>query len=124
MDREDPTTVQGVLFDEARKNPRRAVPLNSPLCGSSSVCETRPKAKQEPEFRFYALYGHLLRVDVLETAYATVAASNGSRTPGVDGVTIDQIVSAEGGATAFLTEFREELRARTYDPQPVKRVWA
>lgn len=98
-------------------------PRSSPLCGSSSVCETRPKAKQEPKFRFYALYGHLLRVDVLETAFATVAASDGSRTPGVDGVTIHQIVNAEGGDAKFLADIGEELRARTYRPQAVKRVY-
>ena len=74
-------------------------------------------------FRFYALYGHLLRVDVLETAYATVAASDGSKTPGVDGVTIHQIVNAGGGAAKFLADIGEELRARTYRPQPVKRVY-
>jgi RNA-directed DNA polymerase len=81
------------------------------------------KAKQQPEFRFYALYGHLLRVDVLETAFATVAARKGSETPGVDGVTMNQIVNAEGGAAQFLAGLREELRAKTYRPQPVKRVY-
>lgn len=81
------------------------------------------KAKQEPKFRFYALYGHLLRVDVLEAAFASVAAKKGSETPGVDGVTIDHIVNAEGGATQFLAGIREELRLRTYRPQPVKRVY-
>jgi RNA-directed DNA polymerase len=81
------------------------------------------KAKQEPKFRFYALYGHLLRVDVLETALASVAARKGCETPGVDGVTMNQIVNAEGGAAAFLAEIREALRAKTYRPQPVKRVY-
>jgi RNA-directed DNA polymerase len=81
------------------------------------------KAKQEPKFRFYALYAHLLRMDVLETAFASVAAKRGRRTPGVDGVTVDQIVSSEGGAAAFLTAIREELQAKSYRPQPVKRVY-
>jgi RNA-directed DNA polymerase len=81
------------------------------------------KAKQQPEFRFYALYAHLLRVDVLETALATVAASDGSETPGVDGVTMNHIVNAEGGAAGLLAEIREELRTKRYRPQPVKRVY-
>jgi RNA-directed DNA polymerase len=81
------------------------------------------KAKQEPEFRFYSLYGFLLREDVLETAIAAVAASKGSETPGVDGVTMNHIVNAEGGAAAFLAVIREELRAKKYRPQPVKRVY-
>jgi RNA-directed DNA polymerase len=81
------------------------------------------KAKQEPTFRFYALYGHLIRVDVLETALSVVATSSGRNTPGVDGVTMDQIVNAEGGAAAFLAGIREELQAKTLRPQPVKRVY-
>lgn len=119
MDRDDPTTVQGVLFDEARKDPRGPIPPKL----ASLRFKLGQKAKQEPEFRFYALYGHLLRVDVLETAFSTVSESDGSKTPGVDGVAIDQIVNAEGGAAKFLADIREELRAKTYGPQPVKRVY-
>jgi RNA-directed DNA polymerase len=111
--------VQGVLFDEARKDPRGNVPPKL----AALRFKLGQKAKQEPEFRFYALYGHLLRVDVLETALASVAASDGSRTPGVDGVTMDHIVNAEGGAAKFLADIREELRAKAYRPQPVKRVY-
>lgn len=48
--------------------------------------------------------------------------SRGRRTPGVDGVTVDQIVKAEDGAEGFLARIREELRAKTYQPDPVKRV--
>jgi RNA-directed DNA polymerase len=108
-----------VLFDEARKDPRREV---GPKLAALRF-KLGQKAKQEPEFRFYALYAHLLRVDVLEAALATVAASDGSRTAGVDGVTMDQIVNAEDGAAKFLADIREALRTKTYRPQPVKRVY-
>jgi RNA-directed DNA polymerase len=114
-----PTTEQGYLFDEARKDPRGPVPPKL----TALRFKLGQKAKQEPKFRFYALYGHLERMDVLGTAFATVADSDGSKTPGVDGTTIDQIVSAEGGATAFLEGIREELRTKGYRPQPVKRVY-
>ncbi len=80
------------------------------------------KAKREPNFRFYALYGHLLRKDVLQTAWAVVCGSKGGRTPGVDGVTVHQIVSAEDGAERFLAKIHEELRQKDYRPDPVKRI--
>ena len=120
MDRHDPTTVHAACFDdEARKDHRRKVPPKL----ASLRFKLGQKAKQEPAFRFYALYAHLLRVDVLETAFALVAASDGSKTPGVDGVTIDQIVNAEDGAAKLLADIREALRAKRYRSQAVKRVY-
>jgi len=119
LDRDDPTTEKEHLFDEGRKDLRGRLPPKL----AALRFKLGLKAKQQPEFRFYALYGHLLRVDVLETAFAEVAARKGSKTPGVDGVTMNQIVNAEGGAAAFLAEVREELRTKTYRPQPVKRVY-
>lgn len=115
----DSTTVQGVLFDEARKDPREGVRPKLALLRFKLGL----RAKREPRFRFYSLYGHLLRKDVLETAFASVARSEGSRTAGVDGVTIDQIVDAEDGVTVFLSGLGKELQERTFHPQAVKRVY-
>lgn len=79
------------------------------------------KAKQEPSFRFYSLYGHLLRQDVLNAAWRKQKANGG--TPGVDGISFDSIEAREGGVEGFLAEIQESLRNRTYRPQPVRRVY-
>jgi RNA-directed DNA polymerase len=77
------------------------------------------KAKQEPAYRFHALYDKVYRADILSHAYNLARANKGSA--GIDGRTFEAIESAEG-VTAFLAELEEALRNKTYQPAPVKRV--
>lgn len=78
------------------------------------------KAKQEPDFRFYALYDRVCRQDVLETAYRQSRAKKGK--PGVDGVSFEDIEKRDPEGVALIRELREELLSKSYRPLPVRRV--
>jgi len=77
------------------------------------------KAKQEPKFRFYALYDRVYRPDVLTAAWWLVLEHDGAA--GVDGVRCRDIIDGPGAA-AYLAALHDELRTQSYRPQPVKRV--
>jgi RNA-directed DNA polymerase len=76
------------------------------------------KAKQEPGYRFYALYDKVYRGDVLQHAYRLVRSNKG--TPGIDGVSFEAIEA--GGVERFVEGLAEEVKNRTYRPMPVRRV--
>src|SRR5258707_9475756 len=76
------------------------------------------KAKEEPSYRFYLLYDKMYREDILAHAYALVKSNQGA--PGVDGESLRDIESR--GLETWLGGIRKDLRAKTYQPQAVRRV--
>lgn len=79
------------------------------------------KAKAEPKYRFWSLYGDIMRRDLLEHALQRVAANWGA--PGVDGQTIESVVSDPQRQSQWLDLLQRELQTKTYRPSPVRRVW-
>ena len=78
------------------------------------------KAKAEPKYRFWSLYGDLLRRDVLETALAIQICNNGEA--GVDGETLQTIKTDPNTRQQWLDRLHEELKTKSYRPSPVRRV--
>ena len=77
------------------------------------------KAKGSPGYRFYRLYDKVYRRDILEFAYLRCRSNDGA--PGVDGQTFEDIEAY--GRDRWLDELTTELRERTYQPHPVRRVF-
>ncbi|WP_052334752.1 reverse transcriptase domain-containing protein [Singulisphaera acidiphila] len=76
------------------------------------------KAKESPGYRFYRLYDKVYRQDILEFAYLRCRSNDGA--PGVDGQTFEDIEAY--GRDRWLDELTTEVRDRTYQPSPVRRV--
>lgn len=76
------------------------------------------KAKAEKHWKFWGLYCHICKQEVLEEAYRLARANDGA--PGIDGKSF-KAIEAEG-VKGFLEEIRQELLTRSYRPKPNRRV--
>jgi group II intron reverse transcriptase/maturase len=93
--------------------------LTTPVSIQKLQTALHEKAKGSPDFRFYALYDKVYREDVLAFAYACCKANGGAA--GVDDQRFEDI--KEYGVKRWLDELAQELKSRTYQPQPVRRVF-
>jgi retron-type reverse transcriptase len=76
-------------------------------------------AKRSRNRRFHARYDRIFRPDILWRAWQEVRVNGGAA--GAAGVTIEAV--ERHGAEQFVEQIRQALRAGTYRPQPVLRVY-
>jgi len=80
--------------------------------------EPTPSSLQAKRRKHHSLMGQVLDLRRLRAAYEAVRSNRGA--PGVDGVTVEAFgENLEANLVALTTE----LRARTYQPHAVRRVW-
>jgi RNA-directed DNA polymerase len=78
-------------------------------------------AIDDPDRRFDDLWNLVYDPDVLADAWHRVKRNRGARSAGVDGETVFY-VSVIRGEQAFLSELRDQLKARSFQPVPVREV--
>lgn len=78
------------------------------------------KATDKPEHRFTKLYDLLTYEPLLEWAFDKLMTNVGSRTAGIDGT---DKKTAQKNRETIIAELRTELKAGTYQHQPVRRVF-
>jgi len=76
-------------------------------------------AKRQRNRKFHALYDRIFRPDILRQAWEEVRRNGGSA--GQDGVSIEDV--EEAGVEQFLREIKQDLKAGSYRPKPVLRVY-
>jgi RNA-directed DNA polymerase len=118
---DQPTTENGPPNpDQPPAKPEVKSGIKLPVKVSELRWKLGQKAKQEPQFRFYALYDRIYRFDVLTAAWWLVWKNDGAA--GMDGMSCQDIIDGPG-ASAFLRELQEELRTKCYRPSAVKRTY-
>src|SRR6201981_507871 len=93
--------------------------LTTPASVQKLQTALHDKAKESPDVRFHALYDKAYREDRLAFAYCCGNTNGGAA--GVDGQTFEDIEAY--GKERWLDELAQELKNRTYQPLPVRRVY-
>jgi group II intron reverse transcriptase/maturase len=93
--------------------------LTTPASVQKLQMALHAKAKESPDFRFYALYDKVYREDVLTFAYACCKANGGAA--GADDQSFEDIEAY--GMKRWLDELTQALKSQTYQPKPVRRVY-
>jgi RNA-directed DNA polymerase len=93
--------------------------LTTPCSVQKLQTTLHAKAKESPNCRFHALYDKVYRRDILTCAYERCRANGGAA--GVDDQTFENIETYS--VERWLDELTQELKSRTYQPQPVRRVY-
>src|SRR6202167_6042313 len=117
-----PVEERALVKKERKKRQRTeglAMSLTTPFSVQKLQTALHAKAKESPNFRFHALYDKVYRKDVLAYAYERCQANGGAA--GVDNQTFENIEAY--GRERWLDELAQELKSRTYQPQPVRRVY-
>ena len=78
------------------------------------------KAEKEPEHQFENLYGLLCNEVWLRVAAHQTLNNAGSVTAGIDGMTKSNLL---GDLDGHIGRLKESLKAKTFEPVPVKRVY-
>jgi RNA-directed DNA polymerase len=100
-----------------------ALPLDAPIASGRRVLEMQAKlhrwAVADPDRRFDDLFNFVHDPATLITAFDRVAGNVGSRTAGVDGLTVAD-VEMQIGIPGFLDDLRAQLKRGTVRPLPVR----
>jgi len=80
------------------------------------------KAQAQPTYRFRGLYSLVWKPSFLEYALDRVLANRGSRSAGIDGVTISEFQDPQYRAK-FIRTLSQALKDKTFKPSPGRRVY-
>jgi RNA-directed DNA polymerase len=101
----------GALLEDGPIGPRRRV--------SEMQAKLHRWAAADSDRRFDDLFNFVHDPATLIVAFERVAGNTGSRTPGVDGLTVGDVEEVIG-VPGFLDDLRTRLKAGTFAPLPVR----